>query len=176
MNTLTCNFKNVTLGFSALAILLSSMFLGPVMANAADVSPLTTFNKYKDAWNNHDAKALASQFEEGGTFFSPAAGQTLSGPAIAGFVQGLFVAMPDLQVEVQTLDPFGTGMLVERWIVKGTWTQPFPAGPLAGKPATGKSFVLPGVSIFEIRNGKIVNDTQYWDQLAFLSQIGALGQ
>lgn len=176
MNTAVVSFKRsywVVYGFMTFWLALCG-YAGT--GHAADATPMGTFSNYKDAWNNHDANLLASCFENGGTFFSPAAGQALSGPAIAGFTQGLFTAMPDIHVDVQSVDQFGNGMVVERWVVKGTWSQPFPAGPLAGKPATGKSFVLPGVSILEIKNGKIMNDTQYWDQLAFLSQIGAIGQ
>ena len=56
------------------------------------------------------------------------------------------------------------------------WQGDFPGGPLAGKPASGKSFVLPGSGFVEIRDGKIVRATHYFDQLAFLTQIGAIGQ
>ena len=81
--------------------------------------------------------------------------------------------MPDFRIDSTQADAVGD-RIVDRWIVKGTWAQPFPGGPLAGAKPSGRAFTLPGVSIAEVEGGKRRSYTQYWDQLAFLSQIGVI--
>src|SRR5215204_6153632 len=47
--------------------------------------------------------------------------------------------------------------------------------PLAGlPPAADHPFSFQGVSGFEMTEGKIPRDTEYWDAYAFLVQLGAL--
>jgi predicted ester cyclase len=53
--------------------------------------------------------------------------------------------------------------------VRGTHT-----GELLGIPPTGKKYVLPGVLISRIKNGKIVQDWEYRDDLGLLRQLGAV--
>lgn len=129
---------------------------------------------YKAAWNRHDGQALAASFVPGGTYSSPATGGPITGPAIAGYTGSLFAAMPDFHVEVIKTDNLGQGRVVDQWVVKGTWTQPFPGGPLAGAKPSGQSFVLPGVSVMQFEGDKLRSYTQYWDQLAFLTQLGVI--
>ena len=83
-------------------------------------------------------------------------------------------AVPDCRVEVVSVASVNDHVLAEQWVFKGTWTKPFPGGPLAGVQPSGKSFVLPGSSFIEIRDGKIVSDTVYFDNLSFLTQIGVI--
>jgi len=132
------------------------------------------FGSLKTAWNNHDAAGVASHFAPDGTYSSPASGGPISGPAIAGFTGGLFAAIPDFHIQVLSAYPVDNTTIAERWVVTGTWTQPFPGGPLMGTPPTGKSFILPGASYLVVANGKISSDTGYFDQMSFLGQLGLL--
>jgi|ERR1022692_1714863 steroid delta-isomerase-like uncharacterized protein len=142
--------------------------------NAAAFMP--TYGLFKAAWNNHDAAGIASYFAPDGTYSTPTTGGPISGPAIAGFTGALFTAIPDFHVQVLSAHPIDSTTIAERWVVTGTWTQPFPGGPLMGTPPTGKSFTLPGAGYLVVANGKIRSDTSYFDQMAFLGQLGLLAK
>ena len=51
-------------------------------------------------------------------------------------------------------------------------------GELVGEdgaiPASGKSVELPFAEVFTVRDGRIVHQESYWDQMTLLAQIGAL--
>lgn len=87
---------------------------------------------------------------------------------------GLFTAIPDFKVKVVSADPVDEDTLAEQWVITGTWTKPFPGGPLAGKKPTGKSFTVPGAEFQEWSDGTIESVNAYYDQMALLSQIGVI--
>jgi steroid delta-isomerase-like uncharacterized protein len=57
--------------------------------------------------------------------------------------------------------------VVMRFTVAGTHK-----GPLMGIPATGKSYKAPGISVFRLANGKIVEHWGVFDQLSVMQQLG----
>ena len=127
------------------------------------------------AWQARDADKLASLYaQSSATFASPGAGGQLSAQDFKLYAQALFVAVPDFKLTMKQSAPIGKNGLFDQWEVTGTWTQPFPGGPLAGMPASGKSFVLPGTCVHQTQNGQLVSTVQYYDNLSFLQQIGAI--
>jgi len=155
----------------AAALALGACAQGPTPEQNAIMG---SFSIYKAAWNSHDAKAIGAAFRADGSYTSPAAGGTIPAAAVSGFTQGLFTAIPDFHVQVVSVDPTDDSHVAEQWLVTGTWTQPFPDGPLAGAPPTKKAIQLPGASFIEFKDGKIVSDTLYFDQMAFLTQLGVI--
>ena len=84
---------------------------------------------------------------------------------------GVFVtAFPDIKHEVRdTLQEADTCFLQAR----GTGTHTGPLASPAGEIApTGKSFVLDYVNVARFADGRIVSETYYWDNQAFLTQLG----
>jgi steroid delta-isomerase-like uncharacterized protein len=125
------------------------------------------------AWNSHDAAAVAGSFLPDGSFSSPSAGpQPLVGKAIGDFAVGTFAGFPDFKLEIISVTPVDANMVAERYVWSGTWSQPFPAGPLAGARPSGKSVRVAGVSYFVIENGKIRSETAYFDHFALMLQMG----
>ena len=83
------------------------------------------------------------------------------------FVERIRGAFPDMKVVVE--DAFGArDKVVVRW--SATMTH---RGDQLGVPATGKPVRISGMTIVRIRNGKIVEGWDNWDQLAMMQQIGA---
>jgi steroid delta-isomerase-like uncharacterized protein len=81
--------------------------------------------------------------------------------------QVLKTAMPDLNV---TFELFADGNTVfEEWVGRGTQT-----GPLPFVEATGRQVEFPGISIFELENGKIVSRRSYQDSIILLRQLGVV--
>ena len=57
----------------------------------------------------------------------------------------------------------------------GTQTGPLVA-PSGTIPATDRFFSFPFADVFTISDGKIVRHAVYWDNMAFLAQLGVAGQ
>lgn len=67
-------------------------------------------------------------------------------------------------------DVFGQGdKLVKHWNFKGTHT-----GNFFGIPATGKSVDLDGSTIVLMRDGKIAEEQDFYDNLDFMTQLGLI--
>lgn len=45
-------------------------------------------------------------------------------------------------------------------------------GDFMGIPATGRSFSIPGVSIWEVRAGRLISERVNWDTMAMMQQLG----
>lgn len=141
----------------------------------AEIQANKVYDPIIQAWQARDAEKLASLYaQSSATFASPGAGGQLSAQDFKLYAQALFVAVPDFKLTMKQSAPMGKNGLFDQWEVTGTWTQPFPGGPLAGMPASGKSFVLPGTSVHQTQNGQLVSTVQYYDNLSFLQQIGAI--
>lgn len=48
------------------------------------------------------------------------------------------------------------------------------AGNLLGVPATGRRVDITGIDIFRVKDGKLAEMWQNWDQLGMMQQIGAI--
>jgi steroid delta-isomerase-like uncharacterized protein len=83
------------------------------------------------------------------------------------FVKNLRAAFPDMKIVVE--DVFGMQDRVAlRW--SSTMTH---SGNQLGIPATAKVIQITGITIARIRDGKIVEGWDNWDQLGMVKQIGA---
>jgi steroid delta-isomerase-like uncharacterized protein len=85
----------------------------------------------------------------------------------ASFVREIRGAFPNIELTVE--DIFGArDEVVIRWSAMMTHS-----GDALGIPATGKSVRTRGTSIARIRDGKIIEGWDNWDQLGMLEQLGA---
>jgi steroid delta-isomerase-like uncharacterized protein len=78
-------------------------------------------------------------------------------------------AFPDLNFDLQEMIAEFDKIAV-RWTMTGTHQ-----GDLPQQPATNKQFSISGMTLYYFEDGKLCGHSQSFDQLAFLSQIGALG-
>lgn len=131
---------------------------------------LQVAQRYFDTWNRRDPAAIGATFADGGTYNDPAAGQRLTGEALADYARRLFTAFPDLAFEIVSIAPAGERMVAAQWLMRGTHT-----GPLAGGPPTGRSIALPGADFIVVEGDKILAVQGYFDQLTFLAQLGLQG-
>lgn len=71
-------------------------------------------------------------------------------------------------VDFSIVDIFGQGdKLVKHWRFKGTHS-----GDFFGIPATGKAIDVEGTTIAVMKEGKITQEQDFMDNLAFMSQLG----
>ena len=75
-------------------------------------------------------------------------------------------------VRVKMLIESGETVVLEA-VHEATHTGPLTVIGRPGEiPATGKTFVLPYVSLYTVRDGLIVSGRNYWDGLESLNQLG----
>ncbi|HRW47540.1 MAG: ester cyclase [Caldilinea sp.] len=92
---------------------------------------------------------------------------------VATAYNAVFVpAFPDLHFAVERTFADGD-MIVYQWMSTGTHTGPLelPTGTVA---ATGKHCTVPGVLVATVKDGKIVREETYWNQLELLAQLGIM--
>jgi len=71
-------------------------------------------------------------------------------------------------VEFTIIDVFGQGdKLVKHWRFKGT-----NSGEFFGMPATGNDVDVEGVTLVEMKDGKIAQEQDFLDNLVFMQQLG----
>src|SRR4051812_8542269 len=94
----------------------------------------------------------------------------LEGQAGAGLLlEGYGTAFPDFRINLQELLADGDRVILQ-WTFTGTHL-----GPLGGIPATGRHVdTPPGIAIFRLFDGKVVEGRMVWDKYALLHQLGVL--
>jgi len=123
--------------------------------------------QYFDAWNRRDAAAVLATFTADGTYCDPASGGRLQGEALAGYMNGLWAAFPDLSFEIASAGVAGPDLVAAQWIMHGTNT-----GPMMGLPPTGKSVTVSGADFIRVSGGRIQTVDGYFDSRAVPEQLG----
>lgn len=83
-------------------------------------------------------------------------------------------AFPDIHFDLKDIVAQGDLVAVS-WVAKGTHKAPLTyASTGYSLPPTNRTATVPGSSIFEIRNNKIVRSSGYWDQMTLFTQLGVL--
>ena len=91
------------------------------------------------------------------------------GPAgFAATIQHLRKGIPDIHVEIHDITADGNRVWV-RWTWVGTHR-----GTLRGFPATGRRVETTGMTMYELRDGRVVRSWVESDRLGFLQQVGAV--
>jgi steroid delta-isomerase-like uncharacterized protein len=131
---------------------------------------MSLVDEFLEAWNQQDGARVAGLFTEDGVYADHALNETISGhDAIVSFVKDAFAQFSsDMTFEPGFAVETPTAYAVE-WTMKGTHDRDG-----AGVPRTGKPYSIPGISIGEVRGGKIVRNTDYWSLATFLRQVGIM--
>jgi len=144
------------------------------MVGAQDGTHVATsdlLDGYVAALNAHDAEDAARFYAEDAVVTQAVhEGNTFTGrDQIAGWIGDNLGGLPDLDVAVVGVVEEDDRLAWE-WIYRGTYTGQFPGVP----DGSGQPVELRGASVMEMQDGKIVRETLYYDNLAFLTQIGAM--
>jgi predicted ester cyclase len=103
----------------------------------------------------------------------PGAGRIDGIDAFIGFEEGFHRAFPDGRLESRGAVESGD-MVIAEGVFTGTHTGPL-EGPAGTVAPTGKRLELPFCDVFRIVDGQIVEHRVYYDQMAFLGQLGLVG-
>ncbi|MBL8057579.1 MAG: ester cyclase [Anaerolineales bacterium] len=122
---------------------------------------------YFDAWNRHDAAALAASLTPEGAYRDPLVPNGVNGPGLAAYAGGLWAAFPDLRFEIVSLDAVAETRVAAQWRMLGTNT-----GPFNGLPPTGRPIDVIGSDFITVRDGRVQVVQGYFDGGAVPRQLG----
>jgi len=138
----------------------SSIHGAPQAANGKGI-----VDQFFAAWNSHDPDKVVASFTEDIVYEDVAAGHISRGRAeVRKWVEGAFADIEDFKMEAVS-SSFQNGRGVMEWVWSGTDK---------GLLKTGKTFSVRGVSIFEVRRGKISRYKEYYDFGTVMRQVGLL--
>jgi len=155
--------KNISILLVAAALL--TVHLAAHNKDKAASAQSTVAAKWIAAWNSHDPEKLIPIFTPDVTYEDVAFGQVSHGSdELRKFAASEFESSPDMKLElVSSSIQGGHGFL--QWVFSGTDKGVF---------KTGKKFSVRGVSILELRDGKISRSQDYYDVATVMRQVGLL--
>ena len=117
------------------------------------------------AWNSHDPDKTVTAYTDDVVYEDVPHRIISHGRAeLREFVAGCFASDGDVKVElVNSWVHDGHGVM--EWVWRGVDIEQF---------KTGKPFTIRGLSIFEVRDGKISRDRDYYDVATQMRDVGAL--
>jgi steroid delta-isomerase-like uncharacterized protein len=87
------------------------------------------------------------------------------------FIRQLLQTFPDLHFDLKDVVAQGEKVAVT-WVQRGTNKGPIPTPTGETLPATNRTINSPGSIFFELRNGKIIRQGVYLDNLVLNTQLG----
>jgi steroid delta-isomerase-like uncharacterized protein len=122
-----------------------------------------------DYWNTANIPGILTFYDEGITWRNVALEETYQGKEqVEEFLERLYTAFPDLSFTVSHKIARGNNV-AEQWLLKGTHK-----GPFLGVPATNRPVEIPGMSMIEMREGRFLRDTFYFDAGIVMRQMRLL--
>ena len=122
-----------------------------------------------EAWDTHNTDMLTTLFADEFIYTEVTTGRYYTDKdALALYGDATIAGLPDTRFEVVSIVANEKFAAVE-WIWKATNTVGW---PYLGIPATGNYFEMPGASVMEIENGKIIWNKDYWDWNTFMQLLG----
>jgi ketosteroid isomerase-like protein len=134
------------------------------MSEAREISDRLT-----ELINTHDAQAIGDLFAEDGVLVDPS-GEFRGRAAIVEYWEGFFRAFPSMS-GADTFSAESGDTAINEWTASGAHEGPLD-GPEGTIEPTGKTVTIRGADAITVRDGKITSQRVYYDQLAFMIQLG----
>jgi len=125
------------------------------------------FVRRREAFDRQDAAALARDYAPDAVVESPTGGVHRGPDAAEQVLRTVFDAL-DVHTHEESLLIDGDSA-AQVMTLEGT-----DGGEFLGLPPTGKSFRIPAVFLYELRDGQIVRERRIYDFTGLLVQIGLL--
>jgi steroid delta-isomerase-like uncharacterized protein len=122
---------------------------------------------FREVWNEGRVQTIYDLMDENGVGIGQdQPGVEIHGPAdFVALFNRLHGAFPDIQVTVNDTIAADDKVVV-RWSAAMTHT-----GDHLGIPATNRQVRITGITIAQIKDGKIIRGWDNWDQLALMQQL-----
>lgn len=125
-----------------------------------------------DAFNAHDEARIHATYAEDVVFEAPGDARISGADAATGFAMAWLNAFPDARLTVHE-QLFDGEWCVQRFTFDGTHEATL-SGPGGDVPATHRRLSGRGLQMFRVRDGKIVEEHLYYDQVQVLTQLGLM--
>jgi steroid delta-isomerase-like uncharacterized protein len=127
------------------------------------------FARRQEALDNLDAAALSLDYVEDCVVESPAAGGILNGrDQVERARRSFFESFPDLKFTTERL------LIDGNQVVQITTMEGTDIGGFMGLEPKGRSFKVPAVYFYELRDGLIARERRIYDFTGMLVQVGVL--
>lgn len=134
----------------------------------------TLVERHYRNYNSGDDAAERQLFSADVVNVDPGAGRIEGIEAYMGYQASFRTAFPEGRLVLKTIAE-GEGIAMVEGAFEGTNTGPM-TGPAGEVPPTGRWLSLPYADVFVVRDGQLAEHRIYYDQMAFLGQLGLLGQ
>jgi steroid delta-isomerase-like uncharacterized protein len=128
-----------------------------------------------EALNARDLSLWSQLLAQDYTAEHPGVSVPLNKTKSVGYYQRFVTAFPDIHFEVLHVLAEGDHVLIH-WMASGTHAERLATVTGETIPPTQRSVRVSGALLIEVRDGKIVRDWSYWDQLSLLAQLGITDQ
>lgn len=161
----------MNLRLKSIAAFLTVSFL--LFGIKAYCQPSKLIDAHFEALMSHDVKAIAAGYDDSAKVYSPNWEGAKTGPTgVTEVYARYFTSTPDLSYNVTKIINAGENVVVE-YTSSGTLSNPEGNTPAYMKD---KKYALNYCSVFTIKNNKIVKESDYFDQVAFLREVGFFDQ
>lgn len=122
--------------------------------------------RWAAAWSAHDPDAVAGLFHDEGEYDDAAFGIVSPGRQGAReWAAGFLASFPDLNVAIVGAYAMDSLEVVE-WRMSGTQL-----GEFDGIAPAGRRFVVRGVTLLHVRDGRVIRCSDYWDRAVVRRQL-----
>ena len=159
------NIKRVLTGAILLSMLVLPVIAAPRQGKTAADFDAAIAEKWIAAWNSHSPDKMTTLFTDDILYEDVAFGEVSNGVAeVRKFATSEFEAIPDLELKLLRANVHDGHGTIE-WTFNGTDKGVF---------NTGKKFSVRGVSVIDVRDGKISRNLDFYDSAAIMRQVGVL--
>lgn len=119
------------------------------------------------AYNSHDLDSLMSCYDDHAVNVQHPLGREVHGrAAIRSIYERTFACFPNIALRLEALITDNAKAVIQ-WEFSGTML-----GEFAGYQPTGRRFQLRGCEILRFSDGKVVEQSGYWDRASMFDQLG----
>ena len=117
----------------------------------------------------HDSERTLATLADDITYRVVASGVVLHSKAeVARYYDLWWKAFPDVTIEIKRLVASG------EWVIAENVARATHLGPFLGLPPTGRPVAQHLCALIRVRDGKMVEETVYYDQLERIRQLGSI--
>ncbi|MBZ5549162.1 MAG: ester cyclase [Acidobacteriia bacterium] len=157
--------KRTLTGAVVLAMLVLPAIAAPPEGKTAAERDAAVAEKWIAAWNSHSPDKMLPVFTDDIFYEDVAFGEVSHGSAqFRKFAASEFEGVPDLELKLVRANVHGGHGTIE-WVFSGTDKGVF---------KTGKKFSVRGVSVIDVRDGKIARSLDFYDSATIMRQVGVL--
>src|SRR6266851_2591597 len=159
------NRKRVLTGAILVAMLVLPVIAAPPDSKSTTNGDAAVAEKWIAGWNSHDPDKMLPLFTDDIFYEDVAFGEVSHGRAeVRKFVVAEIEGVPDLELKLVRADIHDGHGTID-WMFSGTDKDVF---------KTGKKFSVRGVSVIDMRDGKIFRNVDFYDVATVMRQVGLL--